>query len=80
MLEKLRALNPELKIHSIHDAAFKKYGRVIDNLPVCQVTEILERLEMPAEGSVYVAEMPELICTTVPPAKSSAPPAQYVLA
>ena len=38
MLEKLRALNPELKIHSIHDAAFKKYGRVIDNLPVCQVT------------------------------------------
>ena len=63
MLEKLRALNPELKIHSIHDAAFKKYGRVIDNLPVCQVTEILERLEMPAEGSVYVAELPELMAT-----------------
>ena len=36
---------------------------MIDNLPVCQVTEILERLEMPAEGSVYVAELPELMAT-----------------
>lgn len=63
MLEKLRALNPELNIHSIHDEAFKRYGRVIENLPVEQVSSILSGLQMPAQGSTYVAEMPELMAT-----------------
>ena len=30
MLEKLRKLNPDIKLYSIHDDEFKKYGVVID--------------------------------------------------
>lgn len=63
MLDKLRALNPELNIHSIHDDAFKKYGRVLEDLPAAQVAGILSGLTMPAQGSVYVAELPELMAT-----------------
>ena len=48
MLEKLKALNPALRFHSIHDEAFKKYGRALANLPVGEVSGILSRLEMPA--------------------------------
>ena len=63
MLDKLRALNPELKFYSIHDPQFKKYGRVIDTLDATELTEILETLEMPKQGSVYEAETPRLMAT-----------------
>ena len=63
MLEKLKALNPALRFHSIHDEAFKKYGRVLDNLPVGEVSGILSRIPMPEEGSRYIAEVPELMAT-----------------
>ena len=31
ILERLQNLNPELKLYSVRDAAFKKYGRLIED-------------------------------------------------
>ena len=31
LLERLKKLNPELKLYSVRDAAFKKYGRLIED-------------------------------------------------
>ena len=30
MLQKLKDLNPDIKIYSIHDDVFEKYGEVMD--------------------------------------------------
>ena len=63
MLEKLKTLNPALRFHSVHDAAFRKYGRLLTGLPTLEVSGILSRLAMPEEGSRYLAEVPELMAT-----------------
>lgn len=58
-LEALRKANPHLTIHSVHDAAFKRYGRFIeeDTSAFCAAAETLP---FPEEGSKYVASTPEL--------------------
>lgn len=58
-LEKLRLANPHIAIHTVHDEAFRPYGRVIDmdTAPFCAGAE---KLPMPEEGSKYVASTPEL--------------------
>lgn len=63
MLDKLRALNPELRFYSVHDEAFKKYGQVIEGLKTGELCACLERLKMPEQGSTYVAELPELMAS-----------------
>ena len=39
MINKLRKLNPELKIYSVHDEEFKKFGRVyhVDTSEIVEV-------------------------------------------
>lgn len=59
MLRKLKDLNPDIKIYSIHDDEFKKYGAVID----FDATEIVDeciRLGWPDEGTRYTASVTEL--------------------
>lgn len=58
-LQKLRRANPHIAIHTIHDEAFKPYGRVIDmdTAPFCAGAE---KLPMPEEGSKYVPSTAEL--------------------
>lgn len=58
-LEKLRKANPHIAIHTVHEEAFRRYGRVItmDTAPFCAAAETLP---FPAEGSKYVASTPEL--------------------
>ena len=54
LLERLQNLNPELKLYSVRDAAFKKYGRLIedyDSAALCKACR--EALTMPKSGSVY---------------------------
>ena len=55
----MQAANPQIRIHGIHEAAFRRYGRVIDEdtAPFCAAAETLP---FPAEGSKYVASTPEL--------------------
>lgn len=62
-MDKLTALqkaNPQIKIYSVHDEAFKAYGRVIreDTKVFCTTAEAA--VEFPAEGSKYQASVPEL--------------------
>ena len=62
-MDKLTALNqanPQIKIYSIHDPEFARYGRVIqeDTTAFCEMTE--KAVEFPAEGSKYQAAVPEL--------------------
>ena len=62
-MDKLTALNqanPQIKIYSIHDPEFARYGRVIqeDTTAFCEMTE--KAVEFPAEGSKYMAAVPEL--------------------
>lgn len=59
MLQKLKDLNPDIKIYSIHDDEFKKYGAVID----FDATEIVDeciKLGLPENGTSYTASVTEL--------------------
>lgn len=69
-MDKLTALNqanPHIKIYSIHDPEFARYGRVIqeDTSAFCAAAETLP---FPEEGSKYVASTPEL--DEIPEAKA----------
>lgn len=62
-MDKLTALqkaNPQIKIYSVHDEAFKAYGRVIaENTDAfCAAAEAA--VEFPAEGSRYQASIEQL--------------------
>ena len=58
-LRKLREANPHIRIHTVHEAAFRRYGSVIqeDTSALCAAAETLP---FPEEGSKYVASTPEL--------------------
>lgn len=53
MLEKLRKLNPDIEIYSIHDEAFKPYGRVFD-FDTEEIVSAGEKIKMPDSGVNYV--------------------------
>lgn len=62
-MDKLSALNqanPHIRIYSVHDDAFRAYGRVIsaDTEAICAVAKTA--VEFPAEGSKYFSSVPEL--------------------
>ena len=58
-LQKLQAANPHIAIHTIHEAAFRRYGSVIreDTSAFCAAAETIP---FPETGSKYVASTPEL--------------------
>lgn len=53
-LQKLQAANPHIQIHTIHEAAFRRYGSVIqeDTSAFCAAAETIP---FPETGSKYVA-------------------------
>jgi len=59
-LSALNAANPHIPIHSVHDEAFRTYGRVItaDTAAICKTAEAA--VAFPPEGSKYLASVPEL--------------------
>lgn len=62
-MDKLTALqkaNPQIKIYSVHDEAFKAYGRVIEEDTKAFCTAAEAAVEFPSEGSKYQASVPEL--------------------
>ena len=50
-----------MKIHSVFDPAFKRYGQVVEGLPdtVSELLEALQKTPLP-EGTGYVPEEPLL--------------------
>ena len=59
MINKLRKLNPELRIYSVHDEEFKKYGRVYD-VDTSEIVETCENISLPETGSSYQLSVDEL--------------------
>lgn len=59
-LGRLRSANPQLAIHTIWDEAFRAYGRPLglDTAAFCRAAEAA--VEWPAEGSRYLAALPQL--------------------
>jgi hypothetical protein len=58
MLEKLRAKNPHIHIHSVFDPEFQRFGEVLD---VSEFVPLIEYLDMhtsvPAIGNEYVPHL-----------------------
>lgn len=59
MLEKLKALNPDIKLFSVRDDEFKKYGRVLD-FDTSEIIAACEKIAMPEENSKYLMSVDEL--------------------
>lgn len=57
-LEKLRALNPDLKIYTIHDKEFIPYGTPITDVDTSEIVKVGEKL-LEAGGAGYKASVPE---------------------
>lgn len=54
MLEAVQKANPHIQIHSVHEAVFASYGRVIEE-DTTEICAAAEKLPFPQEGSRYVA-------------------------
>ena len=54
MFEKLKKLNADIPMYTIHDKKFSEYGRVID-FDATDIVRICNETEMPPSGSVYKA-------------------------
>ncbi|RGB64225.1 MULTISPECIES: DUF4867 family protein [Oscillospiraceae] len=60
-IKELQRLNPDKKIYSIDDEAYKPYGRVLGDVCVKDLVEYIDKnIEIPASGSKYVPSVPEL--------------------
>lgn len=53
MLNTLKEKNPTLKIYSVNDDEFKKYGKVITDYDTTQIVNECEKISLPSEGSKY---------------------------
>lgn len=58
MLKALQEKNPDLKIHSVFDAAFRPFGRVL-NMQTDEIIAAANTIENPTEGSAYVPTEPK---------------------
>ena len=62
-MNKLTDLNNKnnFPIYSVHDGAFRTYGRVVTGLDTSGIISCMERCtKIPEEGNIYVASVPEL--------------------
>lgn len=58
MLEKLKKLNPTLRIFTVSSPEFSEYGEVISLLDTEEILNAAEAIARPAEGSLYSASEP----------------------
>ena len=59
MLKTLRQKNPGLKLYSVLDPEFRRYGRVL-NAETEELTAAMAATEIPEEGNCYKASVPAL--------------------
>lgn len=58
-LQELRAKNPHLRIYSVHDEQFRRYGNVIEE-DTTAFRKAAETIPFPESGSAYEAAIPAL--------------------
>ncbi len=54
-----------MEILSIYDDEFKKYGKVVEGYDFSELLEVMAKVKCPAEGTEYIASVPELETTLV---------------
>ncbi len=59
LLKTLREKNPELKLYSVLDPAFSRYGRVL-GAGTDELSAAMAATEIPGQGNCYRASVPEL--------------------
>ena len=59
MMKTLRQKNPELKLYSVLDPEFRRYGRVL-NAETGELAAAMAAMEIPEEGNCYKASVPAL--------------------
>ena len=60
MLKRLNQKN-DVVIHSVREACFKSYGRVVEGYDFSELAAYMEeKTEIPAEGNVYTPSVPEM--------------------
>ena len=59
VLEMLRAKNPNLRLYSVTDPEFKRYGRVLAG-DTAELEKALDTVAIPEEGNCYEASLPVL--------------------
>jgi len=64
VLNMLREKNPGLKLYSVLDPEFARYGRVLQ-ADTAELAAALTAAEIPAEGNCYKASVPELEAVTL---------------
>lgn len=52
-------------IHSVFDDAFRPYGAVLDGYDTSELLDIMNRIELPEEGTAYACSMQELENTEI---------------
>ena len=59
MIKMLRQKNPELRLYSVLDPEFRRYGRVL-NAETGELAAAMAAMEIPEEGNCYKASVPAL--------------------
>ena len=54
MLEKLKKLNPEIKLYDVRDKEFAPFGRIIKSLDATEIIETAKKITNPESGSSYL--------------------------
>lgn len=57
-LEILKAKNPDLKLYSVYDEAFRPYGRVLEGYALDELQKAMLAAPLPETGNMYVADDP----------------------
>ncbi|MCU0843379.1 MAG: DUF4867 family protein [Spirochaetes bacterium] len=60
MIDRLRALNPDVRILRCTDPDFERFGRIVPGLAISSFTEFLDAFPVPVDGVEYRAGVPEL--------------------
>ena len=55
MIEQLRKVNKDRRIESVFDVSFKPFGRVIHNVDVSRLIDVISSYDTPETGNRYVA-------------------------
>lgn len=63
LLENLKQKNSAFPVYSIHDEAFKPYGRVIKGYDTAAIVAASKAVPQPESGSAYVPAEPSLEAT-----------------
>ncbi|UOQ45507.1 DUF4867 family protein [Halobacillus salinarum] len=60
MIERLKEMNPHLRLEDVRAEAFLRYGKVLDDFPLDELRAGMKELEIPERGNVYVPSEPIL--------------------